>query len=101
MSSQIFAFTHAPYKKDDVFLASLVPNKHYPNQDMIAKVDVEEDEGYSVAIDANFSSRVEAASDSFFKTALTRLFSVTGDASDNTVCDIVADKALTYELRQP
>jgi len=101
MSSQIWAFTHTPYKKDDILLASLVPNKHYPNQDMIAKVVIEEGEDYSVAIDANISSRAEAASDSFFKTALTRLFSLAGNASDNTVCDIVAEKALIYELRQP
>lgn len=101
MGSDRLAIPYSLYNKDDVLLASLIPDKNYPHQDRIAHVDVQCSIDYSITTDYNIIRHLETGSTVSFKTALTRLFSADGNFNDSTIYDITADKALIYELRQP
>jgi hypothetical protein len=101
MSSFTFIFTTAPYQKSDVPLASLIPDKRYPNQDALTKIVLKEGEDYSITIDKNFDGRIHLESNSFFKTAVTSIFSTEwGKESENSF-HVTAEEGRIYALRQP
>ena len=79
MSSSTFILTSAHYAKEDVPLASLVPDIRYPNQDALTKIEVRELDDYSGNIDKEFQLPQNFESKSFFKAAIAGIFSVARD----------------------
>jgi hypothetical protein len=58
MSSSRFIFTSIPCAKEDILLASVIPNKRYPNQDVLTPIKVKEGNDFTVNIDSNFREPV-------------------------------------------
>lgn len=90
-----------PYSKNAVPLASLVPDIRYPHMDALANIDVKEGEDYLVDIDMNFDGRVHVESDSFFKAAITRMFSAEWEKDSRSTFNVTAKEARIYALRRP
>jgi hypothetical protein len=71
-----FIFISAPLAKEDVQLASLVPDKRYPNQDVLSVIEVKEGDDYSINVDKNFHTWIDVKVNSFFKTVVSKIFAV-------------------------
>ncbi|KAF3316651.1 hypothetical protein TWF173_001933 [Orbilia oligospora] len=103
LPSSVFELSSRLYAKEDISLASLIPDRRYPNQDALAEIQLEEWKDYSVSIDRNFSDFVKsnAKSNSSFKRALSKIFlsptvkEVGGDVQ------ILAEESRVYMMRQP
>jgi hypothetical protein len=102
MFSTTSIFTSAPLSKDDVKLASLVPDKRYPHMDaLITELKLTPDEDYANNLDKNFSGRVSGESNSFFKLAITRFLSAKLEIEMFKTYHVTAKEARIYELREP
>ena len=101
MPSTTCIFTRTPLSKDDVKLASLVPDKRYPHMDALKKIELKPDEDYTNNLDKNFSDRMSAESSSFFKLAITRLFSAELEKEASNTFHVTAEEGRIYELREP
>ncbi|KAF3152659.1 hypothetical protein TWF569_002962 [Orbilia oligospora] len=103
LPSSVFELASRLYAKEDISLASLIPDRRYPNQDALAEIQLEEWKDYSMSIDRNFSDFVKsnAKSNSGFKRALSKIFlsptvkEVGGDVQ------ILAEESRVYMMRQP
>ncbi|KAK4960804.1 hypothetical protein LTR66_012869, partial [Elasticomyces elasticus] len=101
MPSSTFVFTSAPSAKEDVLLASLIPDKRYPGEDALAVLRLDEEKDVTVRVDKNFKGRMDTGSDSFFKAMVTRLFSMSWESETNSNFQVSADEGRIYALRQP
>jgi hypothetical protein len=101
MAPSTFILASAPYAKDDVPLAGLVPDKRYPHQDVLSVIQVEEGKDYSVRIDKALNEYIHAESKSFFKTMITRLLSASVDIQMNSSFQVSSAEGRVYELLQP
>lgn len=100
-SSTTFILTRTPYTRSDVPLGSLVPDKRYPHQDGLVKIDVREGEDYLVDIDKNFQGWVNLQSGGSFREAVGRIISATTGRVTDSSYYVKAELARLYALRQP
>ncbi|KAK6513160.1 hypothetical protein TWF506_009325 [Arthrobotrys conoides] len=103
LPSSVYELASRLYDKEDISLASLVPDRRYPNQDALAEISLKPQKDYSISKDRNFSEfvRTNAKSNSGFKRALSKIFlspavkEVSGDVQ------IQAEESCVYMMRQP
>ncbi|KAK6524476.1 hypothetical protein TWF281_011384 [Arthrobotrys megalospora] len=102
--SPAFILTNRFHLKGSISLASIIPDRRYPNQDALkGDICLEEGRDFSICIDKNFSDFVDsrAKSDSKFKNAIGKLFlspSVKGIEGD---IQVFSEESRVYTLLQP
>ncbi|KAF3315812.1 hypothetical protein TWF173_003008 [Orbilia oligospora] len=103
--SASFILTDRFHPKDSISLASLVPDRRYPNQDAFAdpQISLKQGQDFSVSIDYNFNEfvGVRAKSSSVFKRALGKLFlppSIKGVEGD---IQVLSEESSVYTVLQP
>src|SRR5271154_5737868 len=99
--SKVFIFTSTPYATNDIPLGSLIPNIRSPAQDALKKAKLKKGVDYLVNADENFSGRITDESKTFFKAAITRVFSSMLDFESQDTFYVTSETARRYELRQP
>ncbi|KAF3929387.1 hypothetical protein ABW19_dt0205443 [Dactylella cylindrospora] len=99
----VFLLTNRLYPKNDIELASLVPNQQNPSEDALADIALEEGRDYSISVDRNFSHLISTRTKSSpgFKKAISKLFlrPIVKEVEDDI--QIVADESRLYTLKQP
>jgi len=73
MPSPTFTFTTTPLPQDSLALASLVPDKRSPDQDVLQPIQVQLKD-LSISDDTHFKGRMGAQSDTFFRIKVTKIF---------------------------
>ncbi|KAK6337162.1 hypothetical protein TWF718_009946 [Orbilia javanica] len=103
MPASVFELANRLYIKEDVILASLVPDRRYPNQDALVEVHLEKWKDYSISVDRNFSEFVKsnAKSNSGFKRALSKIFLSPAVKEVGGDVQILAEESRVYMMRQP
>ncbi|KAF3226398.1 hypothetical protein TWF191_004660 [Orbilia oligospora] len=103
LPSSIFELASRLYAKEDISLASLIPDRRYPNQDALVEIQLEERKDYSISIDRNFSDFVKsnAKSNSGFKRALSKIFLSPAVKEVGGDVQILAEESRVYMMRQP
>ncbi|RVD89554.1 uncharacterized protein DFL_000557 [Arthrobotrys flagrans] len=103
LPSSVFELASRLYAKEDISLASLIPDRRYPNQDALAELQLEEWRDYSISVDRNFSDFVKsnAKSNSGFKRAISRIFLSPAVKEVGGDVQILAEESRVYMMRQP
>jgi hypothetical protein len=100
MAISSYGFTFSPYAKRDVRLASLIPNKRYPNQDALIKVELTEDD-YTNNQDRNFAGCLDLGSKISFSGEFSKAISLAWKSQTSHIIQVTAEEARVYELKQP
>ncbi|GFF94816.1 hypothetical protein IFM61392_09452 [Aspergillus lentulus] len=99
--SLTFIATNNLHAREDVPLASMVPDRRCPNQDALVPIIVN-GEDFSLSVDSQFSQAlsIQTATQSLVKRQLARLFSKSND-KDIENYQVSANESRLYLLRQP
>lgn len=100
MSTPAFIFTTSPFEKDDVPLASLIPDRSSPNTDFFNPYKVKE-EDFSKIADRNFDGVIHSASENWFQLSIARWLSTVLKSETSAIFRVKADEGFIYMLRQP
>jgi hypothetical protein len=100
MTSPTFILTTSPFGKDDIPLASLVPDRRSPSTDLKTPYDVKPDD-YSKNQDKNFDGLISSGSETWFKLLLTRFLSAALNSEKTASFKVTADNGYIYMLKQP
>jgi hypothetical protein len=100
MSLSTFILTTSPFAKEDIPLASLVPERSSPSTDLQTPYTVDEPE-YSKNPDKNFDGLIKGGSETWFKLLLTRFLSFVLKCEKSSTFHVTADEGYIYMLRQP
>lgn len=100
MSSPYFVFTSSPFSKDDIRLASLVPDLSTPSTDAMTAYDVTDSE-YSKNTDKNFDGKINDASENWFQLLISRFLSFVLKSEKSATFHVSAAEGSIYLLRQP
>lgn len=100
MSSPDFIFTTSPFSKDDIPLASLVPDRSTPSTDALIPYKVTDSE-YSKNPDKNFDGKIYAATKNWFQLLISRFLSFVLKSEKSAMFHVSAAEGSIYMLRQP
>jgi hypothetical protein len=103
LPASTFILTNRLYSKDDISLASLIPDRRYANQDALIGIAVKEGLDFSVSVDKGFSEfvRMQANTDSIFRKTISRLFLTPSAKVVGSDMQVLAEESRVYMLRQP
>ncbi|KAF3930042.1 hypothetical protein ABW19_dt0202579 [Dactylella cylindrospora] len=98
----VFILTSQLYSKEDISLASIIPDLRYPNQDALMGTQLKEGSDFSVTLDKNFSDLMstKAKSNSAFRKTIGRLF-VSPSVTEVREIQVFAEESRVYLTRQP
>lgn len=100
MSSPTFILTTSPFAKDEIPLASLIPNRKNPNEDIFVPYKVEETD-YSRTVDKNFDATITGHSSTSFETLLASILATVFHIEYDSTFHMTADEGFMYTLKQP
>ncbi|KAJ5481351.1 hypothetical protein N7475_000163 [Penicillium sp. IBT 31633x] len=97
-----FVATNDLHAREDVSLASMIPDRRCPNQDAFISIELNEEEDVSLSVDSQFSQvlSIQTATQSIIKRQLARLFSQLNDKGIENY-QVSANESRLYFLRQP
>ena len=95
-----FTLVQTPYALSAIKLGSLVPDRYQPDQDAL-HLHTETSPSTTRTSDKNFKAHIGAQSNSLFKTAITKLFSLSISSGAESNYDIFSEQAYQYMLDQP
>ncbi|KAK6507942.1 hypothetical protein TWF481_006362 [Arthrobotrys musiformis] len=101
----VFELASRLYAKEDISLASLIPDRRYPDQDalVIPELPLAEYKDYSVRTDKNFSEfvKLKTKSNSGFKKAISKIFLSPAVKDVGGDVQVLAKESRIYMMNQP